>query len=86
MLYSVKNPADVPVALNALRIFAVSYVGTAITFLYTFYSQAIQKNQLSTIISLLEGLVLPIGFAVALSLVFGGNGIWIPLHWRKYLQ
>ena len=77
MLYSVKNPADVPVALNALRIFAISYVGTAITFLYTFYSQAIQKNQLSTIISLLEGLVLPIGFAVALSFVFGGNGIWI---------
>ena len=77
MLYSVKNPADVPVVLNALRIFAISYVGTAITFLYTFYSQAIQKNQLSTIISLLEGLVLPIGFAVALSFVFGGNGIWI---------
>lgn len=77
MLYSVKNPADVPVVLNALRIFAVSYVGTAITFLYTFYSQAIQKNQLSTIISLLEGLVLPIGFAIALSFLFGGNGIWI---------
>ena len=77
MLYSVKNPADIPVVLNALRIFAVSYVGTAITFLYTFYSQAIQKNQLSTIISLLEGFVLPIGFAVILSFVFGGNGIWI---------
>ena len=77
MLYSVKNPADIPVVLNALRIFAVSYVGTAVTFLYTFYSQAIQKNQLSTIISLLEGFVLPIGFAIALSFVFGGNGIWI---------
>ena len=77
MLYSVKNPADIPVVLNALRIFAVSYVGTAITFLYTFYSQAIQKNQLSTIISLLEGFVLPIGFAVILSFAFGGNGIWI---------
>ena len=72
MLYSVKNPADVPVVLNALRIFAVSYVGTAITFLYTFYSQAIQKNRLSSIISLLEGLVLPIGFAVILS------------FWRKW--
>ena len=77
MLYSVKDPAYVPVVLNAVRIFAISYVGTAITFLYTFYSQAIQKNQLSTIISLLEGLVLPIGFATVLSFVFGGNGIWI---------
>lgn len=77
MLYSVKDPAYVPVVLNAVRIFAISYVGTAITFLYTFYSQAIQKNQLSTIISLLEGLVLPIGFATLLSFGIGGNGIWI---------
>ena len=77
LLYSVKNPADVPVVLNALRIFAVSYVGTAITFLYTFYAQAIQKNQLSTIISLLEGFVLPIGFAFSLAFAIGGNGIWI---------
>ena len=76
-LYSVKNPADVPVVLNALRIFAISYVGTAITFLYTFYSQAIQKNQLSTIISLLEGFALPISLAGILSFAIGGNGIWI---------
>ena len=77
MLYSVKDPSYVLVVLNAVRIFAISYVGTAITFLYTFYSQAIQKNQLSTIISLLEGLIFPIGFATVLSFVFGGNGIWI---------
>ena len=76
-LYSVKNPADVPVVLNALRIFAISYVGTAITFLYTFYAQAIQKNQLSTIISLLEGFIVPIASAFILSLAIGGNGIWI---------
>ena len=50
---------------------------SAITFLYTFYAQAIQKNQLSTIISLLEGFVCPIGFAVILSFFIGGNGIWI---------
>lgn len=77
LLYSVKDPSDVPVVLNAIRIFAISYVGTAITFLYTFYAQAIQKNQLSTIISLLEGFVCPIGFAVLLSFLIGGNGIWI---------
>ena len=77
LLYSVKNPADVPVVLNAVRIFAISYVGTAITFLYTFYAQAIQKNQLSTIISLLEGFALPISLAVILSFAIGGNGIWI---------
>jgi len=77
MLYSVKNPAYVPVVLNALRIFAISYVGTAITFLYTFYAQAIQKNQLSTIISLLEGFIFPIAFASILSFSINENGIWI---------
>lgn len=76
-LYSVKDPADIPIVLNALRLFAISYVGTAITFLYTFYAQAIQKNQLSTIISLLEGLIVPITVASALSFIIGGNGIWI---------
>ncbi len=77
MLYSVKNPSDVPVVLNALRIFAVSYLGTAITFLYTFYSQAIQENTISTVIPLLEGLIVPIVSAFLLAPVFGGNGIWI---------
>ena len=77
LLYSVKDPSDVPVVLNALRIFAISYVGTAITFLYTFYAQAIQENKLSTLISLLEGFVAPISLAFILSFAFGGNGIWI---------
>lgn len=76
-LYSVKNPADIPVVLNALRIFAISYIGTAVTFLYTFYAQAIQNNKLSTVISLLEGFILPIGLAFILSVPFGGDGIWI---------
>ena len=76
-LFHVKNPADMPVVLNAVRIFALSYVGTAITFLYTFYSQAIQKNKLSNSISILEGFIFPVGFACALSFVFGANGIWI---------
>ena len=84
-LYSVKNPADVPVVLNALRIFAISYVGTAITFLYTFYAQAIQRNQLSTIISLLEGFVLPISVAVILIYPLGGDGIWISFAMAELL-
>ena len=77
LLFHVKNPADMPVVLNAVRLFALSYVGIAITFLYTFYAQAIQKNKLSNSISLLEGFIFPVVFACALSFVFGANGIWI---------
>ena len=77
MLYSVKDPSFVPTVLNALRIFAISFVGIAITFLFTFYSQAIQKNSVSSIVSLLEGLIFPCGSAVILLLILGENGIWI---------
>lgn len=76
-LFHVKDPADMPVVLNAVRIFAISYVGIAITFLYTFYAQAIQKNKLSNTISILEGFIFPVGFAIVLSYLFGANGIWI---------
>ena len=84
-LYSVKNPDHVPVVLNALRIFAISYVGTAITFLYTFYAQAIQENRLSTVISLLEGFLLPISLAVILSYPLGGNGVWISFALAEFI-
>ena len=77
VLFHVKNPADVPIVLNAVRIYAISYVGIAITFLYTFYAQAIQQNNLSNTISLLEGVIFPVAFACALSYLFGANGIWI---------
>ena len=77
VLYQVKNPADIPIVLNAVRIFSISYVGIAITFLYTFYAQAIQQNKLSNSISLLEGFIFPVAFACALSYLFGANGIWI---------
>jgi putative MATE family efflux protein len=76
-LYQVKNPADIPVVLNAIRIFSISYVGIAITFLYTFYAQAIQKNQLSSTISVLEGFIFPVAFAFLLTFLMGANGIWI---------
>ena len=76
-LFHVKDPSDIPVVLNAVRIFAISYVGIAITFLYTFYAQAIQKNKLSSTISILEGFILPVFFACILSFIIGENGIWI---------
>ena len=77
MLYQVNNPSDIPIVLNAIRIFSLSYVGIAITFLYTFYAQAIQKDKLSNTISILEGCVFPVIFAFLLSFLMGANGIWI---------
>ena len=76
-LYHVNNPSDIPIVLNAIRIFSLSYLGIAVTFLYTFYAQAIQKDKLANIISILEGCVFPVVFALLLSFVMGANGIWI---------
>jgi Na+-driven multidrug efflux pump/anti-sigma regulatory factor (Ser/Thr protein kinase) len=77
LLYQVNNPEHVPIVLNAMRIFAISYVGTAITFLYTFYAQAIQNDKLANMIAILEGLILPVLAAVILSSKMGADGIWI---------
>ena len=77
LLYHVNNPEYIPVVLNAVRIYAISYVGTAITFLYTFYAQAIQENKLSSIISALSGLIMPVSFAIIFTYLLGANGIWI---------
>ena len=77
MLYSVKNPAYIPTVFNALRIFAISFIGIAITFLFTFYAQSIQKNAVSSIVSILEGLIIPCGSAIILLFILGQNGIWI---------
>ena len=77
MLYHVNSPSDIPIVLNAIRIFSLSYVGIAVTFLYTFYAQAIQKDKLSNIISILEGCVFPVIFAFLLSFLMGADGIWI---------
>ena len=77
LLYHVNSPSDIPIVLNAIRIFSLSYVGIAITFLYTFYAQAIQKDKLSNIISLLEGCIFPVTFAFLLLFLMGANGIWL---------
>lgn len=77
MLYGVKNPNDIPVVINAVRLFSISYIGVSISTLYMFYTQAIEENKISSLVSLLEGLILPVSMAVLLSSLIGVNGIWI---------
>jgi len=76
-LFNVSDPADVAVGTNALRIFSLSIVGTGITFLMMFYTQAIQRKKLSFIISITEGLLIPVTSAYILSGIIGVDGIWI---------
>ena len=75
-LYSVPNQAA-PTVVNALRIFMVCFVGVAVTFLFTFYTQAIKRNKLSLSTSIIEGFVAPVGLLFILTPIMGGNGIWL---------
>lgn len=77
MLYRVKNPADIPLVVNAIRLFSLSYVGLSISSLYMYYTQAIEENKISSIVSILEGLIFPVALAILLSAIIGINGVWI---------
>ena len=78
-LFGVNDPADMAVGINALRILSFSIIGTGITFLMMFYTQAIQRKKLSFAISITEGLLIPVVCAYALSGIMGVDGIWISL-------
>ena len=76
-LFNVKNPNSIPVVLNAVRWFSVSFIGFAITNMYIFYAQSAQYTKLSNFVSFIEGLVFPVLFSYILSYFLGVNGIWI---------
>lgn len=75
-LYSVHDQAA-PTVVNALRIFMVCFVGVAITFLFTFYTQAIKRNKLSLSTSIIEGFIAPVGLLFILTPIMGSDGIWL---------
>jgi putative MATE family efflux protein len=76
-IFGVVNPAFVSVGIDAIRIYSISLIGTGVTFLLLFYTQAIQRKSLSFAISITQGLLILIPSAYFLSNIFGANGIWI---------
>ena len=75
-LYSIHGQAA-PTVVNALRIFIFCFIGVAITFLFTFYTQAIKRNKLSLSTSVIEGFIAPVGLLFILTPLMGGDGIWL---------
>jgi putative MATE family efflux protein len=76
-IFGVWDPTDIAVGVNAIRIFSLSIIGTGVTFLMMFYTQAIQHKKFSFIISITEGLLIPLPAAFLLSRIIGADGIWI---------
>ncbi|WP_407409145.1 MATE family efflux transporter [Methanobrevibacter sp.] len=75
-VFSVKNPSDIPVVMNAVRIFSLCILAYSINFLYIFYLQSIQNNKIANIVTLLNGLILPVAFVFIFSTARNENGIW----------
>lgn len=73
----VKQGVDVNLVLTTVRLYALSYVGNAVTFLMMFYMQSIKRKSFALLISALEGLILPIGLIYPLVNLFGANAIWL---------
>jgi len=76
-IFGVTGANNITVGEEAIRLFSLSFVGTAITFLMLFYTQAIQRKTLSFIISISQGLLILVPSAYLLSKLIGGVGIWI---------
>ena len=76
-LFSVNNPADIPIVMNAIRMFSICILGYAINFLYIFYAQSVQYTKLANMVTILEGLILPILFAYVFCGLWGAEAFWI---------
>lgn len=76
-IYGITGSENIHTTISALRLFALSFVGLAITFIMLFYNQSIGQNKLSFLISICEGLLIIIPAAYILSSIMGIYGIWI---------
>ena len=84
-LFNVNNASDIPIVMNAIRLFSFCFVGYGICNLYVFYAQSVQYNKLANGISLVEGLILPVVFAYLLGYIWGENGVWIAFPIAEFL-
>lgn len=75
------NPTEeiMPLALQAVKLYAFAFLGMSINAYLSNYFQAILKPYHSLTISLLRGLVLNLSFVYILPIFLGVTGIWITI-------
>ena len=75
-LYRVSEPLTVTACVWSIRLYVLSYPGLAFFYIMTYYLQAIKRQRLSAVMTLLEGLAFPVCFIGLLTPVFGMAGLW----------
>lgn len=76
-LFGVRDAAEFKLGSQAIRIFALSLIGTGFSFLMLYYFQTIQRSILATVITIVQGVLVVVPVAFILSAFWGAIGIWI---------
>ncbi len=79
ILYGVDEPQSAAYFSSCLRVYTLAFPGLAFTLLMNYYFQAVVRQKLSTFMTALEGLLLPVSLACLLAPHFGMAGIWTAL-------
>ena len=79
MLFNVVDPHFAEVVSLAIRITAFSLVGRCMSYLLANYTQAIEYNRISSIITFTEEFLFAVVGALILTSVIGGIGIWVSI-------
>ena len=66
-------------ALNDVRLYSVSLIGTGLTFLMIYYYTTVARTTAASVLSFTEGLLAVVPAVWLLSLLFGLTGIWLGL-------
>lgn len=76
LLYGVDSPIEIQEFRHAIRIYVFSYPGLAYFYMMIYYFQAIDRQKLTTILTVVEGLFLPVGLMAVFAPQLGNTGIW----------
>ena len=76
-LFGVRAAEVLAEGIPAVRIFAVSLIGTCFSFLAMFYYMTIGRKRISTAISIVQGVAILVPSAYVLSKIMGVSGIWV---------
>ncbi|SDB59329.1 Na+-driven multidrug efflux pump [Ruminococcaceae bacterium FB2012] len=77
VMYGVRDPDSAQYMKSAIRLFMICYPFVGLNFLMGNYLQAIERQKLSAVTTLLQGLVMPISLIWLFSAPLEMDGVWL---------
>ena len=75
--FGVTGVNDIAIGVSAIRVFAISMIGTSVTYFMMYYYMTVQKRKIATAITVVQGFAIVVPCAYVLGEIFGVMGIWI---------